>query len=209
MMRTEKEYLQYLKDKRVIIVGLAGYLQGQGKGSYIDSFDCVIRMNSGYPVTHPADYGKKTNVLYRYIGRENVNDLEKTRQQASGFDWLVVHTDTVVEKKKDQYAKEYLSAVNTVWTNLDFIRMIKSFIDRTPNIGTVALIQILQSLAKSIETIGCDFYASGAFKDYYKGNNGKAVKNAQAHDNRSQVELWRFIKDKRLTLNKEILEWGK
>jgi len=62
----DKEFYDYLKGKRIIMVGPAPYLEGRGLGKEIDSYDVVIRINHGIVLakTNPEDYGSKTNVLY-------------------------------------------------------------------------------------------------------------------------------------------------
>jgi hypothetical protein len=56
-MILKKDFNKYLKDKRVIIVGSAGYIQGRKLGKWIDSFDVVVRTNQGYEINNPEDLG--------------------------------------------------------------------------------------------------------------------------------------------------------
>jgi len=56
-----QELLSYLQDKTVAIVGPAPYLLGQNKGSIIDSYDVVIRIQHGIPNTD--DYGSRTDII--------------------------------------------------------------------------------------------------------------------------------------------------
>ena len=62
----DKEYYDYLKGKRIIMVGPAPYLEGQGLGKEIDKYDIVVRINHGILLAknNPEDYGSKTDVLY-------------------------------------------------------------------------------------------------------------------------------------------------
>lgn len=62
----DKKYQEYIKGKKVLIIGPAPYLKGHGLGKEFDRYDVVIRLNHGINLneTNPEDYGSKTNVLY-------------------------------------------------------------------------------------------------------------------------------------------------
>ena len=77
--------MNYL-NKRVIIVGPAEYLLKSNNKDFIDSFDIVIRIKSGYPV--PKKYinnlGSKTNIIYSNLvpirnnfTRNNLKEINK------------------------------------------------------------------------------------------------------------------------------------
>ena len=44
------DYAGYLSGKRVVLVGPAASLAGQGKGQWIDEHDVVVRLNLASPV---------------------------------------------------------------------------------------------------------------------------------------------------------------
>src|SRR5688572_29364930 len=43
----QEQYANWLRGKRVVVVGPAGYLQGQHQGDFIDSHDVVVKLNWG------------------------------------------------------------------------------------------------------------------------------------------------------------------
>jgi len=51
-------------DEPLIIVGHSEKIIGQGKGSLIDSFSTIIRMNRAVPLSHAKDLGKRTDILF-------------------------------------------------------------------------------------------------------------------------------------------------
>lgn len=59
----------YLKDKKVAVVGNGGCELGKGRGKELDSNDVVIRFNT-YPSDYEEDYGKKCNIWFRGYGIE-------------------------------------------------------------------------------------------------------------------------------------------
>lgn len=52
---------EYLKGKRVALVGPAPYLQGKNKGKLIDEHDVVVRIQNGIPSIE--DYGSRTDIV--------------------------------------------------------------------------------------------------------------------------------------------------
>ena len=45
---TIKKYYDYLKGKKVVIVGPAPHMRGWRQGELIDSYDVVVRVSKGY-----------------------------------------------------------------------------------------------------------------------------------------------------------------
>lgn len=70
---------KYLKDKEVILVGPAPYLENSAMGSQIDSFDVVARLKSGYPVPDvlKKDLGTRIDLWYTNLKLEQ-NQLNST-----------------------------------------------------------------------------------------------------------------------------------
>jgi hypothetical protein len=69
---TKNDIAKYLKDKEVIIVGPAPYLEGSNMGKLIDSFDVVVRIKSGYPIPNPLkkDIGTRIDLWYTNLKAE-------------------------------------------------------------------------------------------------------------------------------------------
>jgi hypothetical protein len=69
---TKNDIAEYLKDKEVIIVGPAPYLEGSNMGKLIDSFDVVVRIKSGYPIPNPLkkDIGARIDLWYTNLKAE-------------------------------------------------------------------------------------------------------------------------------------------
>ncbi len=86
-------FRSYLRGKRVVFVGPAPTLIGQGLGVFIDSFDVVIR-TGGSPPIHPDmmdDYGSRTDVWY--VNSIFLNQFDKGRIPiclSQGLKWVCV-----------------------------------------------------------------------------------------------------------------------
>ena len=59
--KTNTSLMKFLKDKRVAFVGPAPYLSGLKKGSLIDSYDVVVRIQ--HTIDSEEDYGSRTDIV--------------------------------------------------------------------------------------------------------------------------------------------------
>jgi len=68
-----KNYKEYLKGKRVVIVGPAPSIVGSDQRDLIDSYDVVVRLNRALPVPEhlKKDVGTRTDVLYNCMNPSN------------------------------------------------------------------------------------------------------------------------------------------
>jgi hypothetical protein len=181
-------YFEYLKGKRVILVGPAGYLKNSNKGREIDQYDLITRVNLSCPVPEvlKKDVGSRTNILYHVIMRKEYSvkspDLFKlhTRKeilswQADGVDWLVTKQSYL--NKASQGLKTIIGDLN--WTTLtvqDRAAIKNHFNHTVPNTGTMAMWHILQADVKSLHVTGIDFYATGYYPGYNNFTEEQAAK---------------------------------
>jgi len=193
-----------LRGKRIIIVGPAGYLQGQGKGSWIDSFDVVIRINHAIPVKYPKDYGKRTDVLYHILSHRSEDGIHKKLVERSeietwvkhGLKWLVSRHESLSRRVR-QMETVIDGLIPWITIHRIFYRKMANAISRkNPNTGLVAIMHLLSMPIKSLQVVGFDFYRSGVYTGYgeIRANESAAVVNSQWHDNQAQIEYLRKVK---------------
>ena len=159
------EFSNYLNGKNIVIVGPAGYLEGKGRGEWIDSFDVVVRMNLALPVQHPKDYGTRADILYTFATRlwaEHWVDCSHLK----GLSWVVITTG------KEPYISRFRGAlpkgVQMRKMTKEFYRSMNKAVICTSNTGTTAISDLLTFGVKSITVVGFDYYASG----YHSGYGG-------------------------------------
>ena len=64
----------FFHNKKVVIVSGSPYLINKNKGSIIDSYDIVVRINQGLNLTKCSnDYGSKTDILYHCLCQSETN----------------------------------------------------------------------------------------------------------------------------------------
>jgi 3-deoxy-manno-octulosonate cytidylyltransferase (CMP-KDO synthetase) len=194
--KTEDEYAKYLKGKRLIFVGPAGYLNGQGKGDWINSFDVVVKPNWGN-TQDPRDYGR-TDVLYKRALKLRADD-EALVESLIGVNlkWLIgvdngwARIDDTLKKRLDGHVS-YFNEKN--------IRpALSRQMGTSALVGMVAVKHLLTMPIESLTITGCDFYMSGYGENYGGTDYRQWVKRKEGtigptHDGPTQL---RWLKTER------------
>jgi len=99
--KRDEELNNYLKGKRVAFVGPAPYLNGQGKGRLIDSYDVIVRIQHDIKNNH--DYGSRSDIIQSCLnsnyGPPLVNHLfSVSKQERPKF---IICNDTASQLKRD------------------------------------------------------------------------------------------------------------
>ena len=82
-----------IKGKKVIIVGPSPHLKNKKMGNFIDSFDCIIRINEiGISNNLFDDYGSRTNISFLTLTEESLKIYKKMKENLN-YDSLkmIVH----------------------------------------------------------------------------------------------------------------------
>lgn len=228
------EYLEWLKDKKVIIVGPSNLLIGKSLGAKIDSYDIVVRLNNSFPLySHlKKDLGSRTDVIYHTSGRI-IKYLIYTGKQINKTPRQILKSDSVkfmFFRQGWNSGRANLRKYFWKFTDMDLgikyspIKKcaigLKRKLKSPPNMGILAITHILNSECKSLTVIGCDFYKGKYYKgyaklpDYYfdfkerrlKKKDGTWAEKKTRHSVRRQLYYLHelTINDKRLKLNKEL-----
>jgi len=182
----EDQYFDYLKGKRVIIVGPADYLVGQEKGKEIDQYDIIVRLNLGCPVPKDlvSDLGSRTDILYHVVMTQrqvrkrpdllHLHTKEEIRSwKNDGVKWVVSKRGMEIMRVR-RLAEILNGEIPLIPISLPIMRRLELMIRTNPNMGTVAIYHILQSGVKSLYVTGCDFHRSG----YHPGYGGFTAEQA-------------------------------
>lgn len=184
--RTESDYSNFLKDKKIAFVGPAPSLKGKKLGEKIDSYDVVVRMKQPIiPENLISDYGKKTDVIYcnlDAVGYEGAIKDHYPKWKENNLKWVCM-----ARRKKSRNARAISSGITSFFK---FHRISKVFYGlckkkckcsgrNIPFTGTVGLIEVLNSQFKELFITGFDFYRSarkGAC-GHYDGFNTKSFES--------------------------------
>ena len=177
----EREYLSWISGKSVIIVGPAPTIAGQGLGSWIDSHDVVVRINSGVPHGQDADYGSRTDVIYHTLFTDRhaaangeAHGPELTQSWIDqGVQWIVTRRKAGDERCRI-FAPTVAGLIPWISCHSTATRLAAAVKGKGLNTGTVAVAHILSSRAASIYVTGFDFHSTG----YVVGTHGMDAERA-------------------------------
>ena len=207
----KKGYGGYLKNKNIIIVGPADYVDN---GKLIDSYDIVIRMNKGHNQTkNPDKYGSRTDVLYHCISEDEENGGKIPEDKNIKFIKFTFPEKAIYGGGKKMEKTDGREQVEQDSFN-DFERKLKT----RPNAGTVAIWDILSYDIKSLHITGFTLFQTNYSKLYREKAHGESVNTGDAalkamkrngnHDQKSIAKYYLddVITDKRVTYDKEFLD---
>ena len=195
----------YLKNKKVVLVGPAAYLHNSKKMNFIDSFDVVVRLNNGYNISEERiqDLGSRTDVLYHCFWGPHF-------PQSIPF-----LTYPNIEPFSTDLTKFNLVNQNRVpfeVYDLELYLKLFNLLNSRPNTGTCAIYDLINSQIKSLHVCGITMFKGGYIKGYRKTHVFNSRKEVELennihknHDIGNQIKFLKNIfKDERVTLDKEV-----
>lgn len=150
--KDDKDFTEYIKGKRVVFVGPAPYLQGQGWGPQIDDYDIVIRTGGSPPIPfeRQADYGSKTNIWYVNTSFLHKYDAKRLK--------VVASTGVKFAMIRHAMGREYLLFDAGMRTRI-YNTYIKGVF--MPTMGVVCMNEVIKRNPAEFRVIGVTFFCNG------------------------------------------------
>lgn len=205
-------FAHYVNGKTVAIVGPANSVVGTNRGSLIDKFDVVIRLNKALPIPKKlmCDIGSRTDIVYNALNTTDFpgqNILDTNFYKQNGVKFVVSPYPLVNVFFNDimNYIQRYqfdipFRTVDTGKYN-KFTQQIKT----RPYTGTSAIMDILSFNIKALYITGIDFYNTPYYSQYRRVNKKKLVglRENAIHLAYPQMEflLFRSLTDNRVLLD--------
>jgi len=180
---THQIFSDYLKGKRIALIGPARTLIGSGMGKEIDNYDIVLRMKQPLvPSKLHEDYGSKTDGIFVNLGRRAYKKpipehFEEWRN--AGLEWIIMCRR---KKKRNINARaggieqffRYERVTSKLYKRCKIACNCKGRL--IPFTGTIAIAKILKADFKELYIGGFDFFASGLQGHYDNYNPDKFEK---------------------------------
>tara|TARA_B100000035_G_C20979540_1_gene544777 strand:+ start:125 stop:805 length:681 start_codon:yes stop_codon:yes gene_type:complete len=195
------------RDKKVAIVGPSSYLEGAKLGSFIDSFDLVVRINNIHDTNNPKlveDLGAKTDIIYF----DGSIDNQRFNTYSSISPKLIKCTYPETEWFFNDRCKANISVLkkyfNTEVIDNNLYNELKSSLSKDlktrPNSGLIAILDILTYPIKELHITGIDFYRStyASYHPDYGSSDLDTIKevfrkgdNGDVHDINKQFKYFK------------------
>ena len=179
------EFINYVKNKKIAIVGPSTELLNKKLGEEIDSHDVVVKINYGNKLNH-IDYGKKINIIYinLYIQKTHIfpyfyNNLQQNYENIK-FIKLISQSFNQNKFSKNigfhsyiDYSSNNICTDNLLYKLFEYcptdIYKNMFFFNKHLLGGILAIIEIISCQPELVSIYGFDFY------DKIKNNNNPKV----------------------------------
>lgn len=202
---------EYLKNKRVIIVGPSNSLLNKSppQGEFIDSFDVVVRINRGIdPINNFKDYiGKRTDILYNCLleNPDNGGIIDVNQLKQNNVKYLIYHPEVsyegiAINKIPNHVNKKTLINIENSGIKTDMIdykkyNLVSNETKCRPNTGFIALFDLLSYDIKELYITGFTFYLDN-FMDGYKDHLDKEDFNRRNFNSKRHIQenMFQYLK---------------
>lgn len=157
----------YLRNKRVVIVGPSSHLMGTDLGEEIEKYDVVCRLNEVSVVGNEKDYGSRTDIAFINCASLSVVDFVFKMREAGEIAENMKFMVCPVIKAQHDGGGSVLDNANMINIfGIPFVHIgkenyqsIRNEFGVEPNSGQVAVVMLLQYPLKELFVTGVSFYA--------------------------------------------------
>ncbi len=168
---SKMSFAEYLRGKRVVLVGPAGSIAGMSQGKLIDSYDVVVRMKRAtIPGEMQSDYGSKTNVLYVTMQRWMFDpNKDFGKWKAAGVTWVIMS-----RRKKTRHNYLVDLGVHKAFSyrripKVTYRRIRQGGGGTLPLAGNVCIGDLLRFEYRELYLTGFTYYRDPRFSTHYPG----------------------------------------
>jgi hypothetical protein len=188
---TKNKYSNFLRNKKVVLVGPSYHMRGMGQGHLIDSYDIVVRVSKGYEVIRGLegeitkdkpknkflipddiknDLGTRMDILYQTLfsqwGSGWMAPFKKIKKHLT---WLCA---SMPDKKHKPFIKDFIKYTNKLdlkfhIVNKNYYNKLLKKMETVPTIGPMAAIDLLRYDIKELYFTGFTFCQSRDHNNFY------------------------------------------
>jgi hypothetical protein len=208
----DQNYLDYICDKKVALVGPAEYLTKLKLGNLIDDYDIVVRVNRGLEVisAYPESVGVKTNILYNCLLNklDNGGNLDINFFKSKGVEWISTIPysdyngncrDNSLHPMADSiFANKAKAVFNFHLMDWHDYSYINKNVKCRANTGFSAIFDLLNHKPSELFICGYSFYLDSFQKGYKKGcerDEHSFAKDCFKSKRHIQPNQWNYLKE--------------
>lgn len=207
-MNNREKYENFLRGKRVCLVGPAPTIKEIDINSYknkydqvakIESYDIIVRLNIALPVHDTlAKYtGKKADIIYNCMSEDpesggylDINFLEDK------ITWIVSSVPPKHPFIHDilRFDQRNKDRINFTSISLEYFDELERKMNTRPNTGVVAILDILSCDIKELFITGITFFRGGYVAEYRGYSEEKVLSRMASHGNHRQEPQLEYMK---------------
>ena len=220
--KNKEKYANFLKNKRVAIVGPSSLLVGKNMGAFIDSFDVIIRQSRNYIVPDflIKDMGSRTDVIFSslndvydrgYLGTGKYFPFKKLSKTLKWFAMAAPNVGLRIKRFKKEINKTKIPVyvVDYKWRT-----QMRNILNRNPSNGIMSICDTIKYNVKEIYITGFTFYkitdSNGwhYYKSYKPDPTKTKGKKSKGHNSEKEFLYFKeqVIKNREKIKCDEILE---
>lgn len=208
-MNKRKEYEDFLKGKRVCLVGPAPTVKDIEGNSYnskqdqidkIESYDIIVRLNIALPMPDSlAEYvGSRTEIIYNCMSSDpesggyiNIDFLKDK------IKWIVASLPAKPPFTRDivGFYQRNQNTINFTTVELDYFNELEQKMQTRPNTGVIAILDMLACDIKELFITGITFFRGGYVEEYRGYSEQEVLSRMAAHDNHRQEPQLAYMKE--------------
>lgn len=169
----DTQYNEFLKNKRVIVVGPSPSLENTNSGTEIDKYDIVVRINKAFPIEDgmEKDLGSRTDIHYHCLcttmhcgGPVFYKEMKDSNVFVSCPypKWVKPFYDDVTRFELDN--KKWNLPFHIIDT--DYYLSLAKMLGTRPNSGILTILDLLAYDVKELHITGFTFFRDGWRKSY-------------------------------------------
>jgi hypothetical protein len=196
-------FSEYVKGKRIAVVGPGPTTQGTNQGNIIDSYDIVMRFNSAVPVPTSAiaDIGTRTDILCNCLeGKsESGGNITPMLWKKLGVKWVLSPYPKEISYIKQNYSlfeSKNKGQLPVECTDLNNFEKVRKEIGTRPNTGFLGIIHLLNFELSELYITGITFGRGGymrGYKDHISPEQYNRLSNSDIHQQKPQEDYFRKI----------------
>ena len=209
-------YREYLKDKKVCIVGPAPSIIGSNQKDLIESYDTVVRLHKSIPVPEERviDVGLRTDIFYHCMNQlPLVGGPIDFAYLQNAIEFIASPYPNIVPFNRDiaHFNKMNKGKLKTHIINKDLYLKFSKEMNTRPNSGTSAIIDLLSFDIAELYITGFTFFKGGYDKTYRNQSEEQVmahINSDKTHDIVPQIKYLKklFETDPRLKGDKKLME---